>query len=73
MQEIEEIIQEDHSWPVLPKRPLLFVMILSTLVGFAFQGSRGLYESTEGRYAECARQSMEQGTLDEPVLNGENH
>ena len=57
----------------VPKRPLLVVTLLAILVGFAFQGSRGLYESTEGRYAECARQSMEQGTLDEPVLNGVNH
>ncbi len=56
-----------------PKRLLLLVGALSVLVAFSFQGSRGLYESTEGRYAECARQSMEQGTLDEPVLNGENH
>ena len=57
----------------LPKRPLLVVFLLAVAVSFAFQGSRGLYESTEGRYAECARQSMEQGTLDEPVLNGVNH
>ncbi len=57
----------------LPKRPLLFVVLLAVIAGFAFQGTRGLYESTEGRYAECARQSMEQGTLDEPVLNGVNH
>jgi 4-amino-4-deoxy-L-arabinose transferase len=57
----------------LPRWPLLVVTMLAILTGFAFQGSRGLYESTEGRYAECARQSMEQGTLDEPVLNGENH
>jgi len=58
---------------IVPKRPLLVVTMLAVIVGFAFQGSRGLYESTEGRYAECARQSMEQGTLDEPVLNGVNH
>ncbi len=54
-------------------RLLFFAGALLVLMAFAFQGSRGLYESTEGRYAECARQSMEQGTLDEPVLNGEPH
>ncbi len=58
---------------IQPKRPLLLVTLLAILVAFAFQGSRGLYESTEGRYAECARQSMDQGTLDEPVLNGDYH
>jgi len=55
--------------------PMTFprVMLLTALVAFAFQGSRGLFDSTEGRYAECARQTMEQGNLWEPVLNGEHH
>lgn len=39
----------------------------------AFQGSRGLYETTEGRYAECARQTMLRGNLAEPYLNGDYH
>jgi 4-amino-4-deoxy-L-arabinose transferase len=74
MAEIETKVEPDETIPaMLPKRPLLVVILLAVIVGFAFQGSRGLYESTEGRYAECARQSMELGTLDEPVLNGENH
>ncbi len=74
MAETESKVEPGVTAPAtLPKRPLLVVTLLAIAVGFAFQGTRGLYESTEGRYAECARQSMEQGTLDEPVLNGVNH
>ena len=39
----------------------------------AFQGARGLYESTEGRYAECAREMAKAGTWLEPMLNGQPH
>ena len=55
------------------RRPLLFVLVLAGLSTLLFQGSRGLYESTEGRYAECARQSAAEGSLWEPVLNGKPH
>ncbi|HPO16715.1 MAG TPA: glycosyltransferase family 39 protein [Candidatus Hydrogenedentes bacterium] len=67
------LVSEMMNDAVPAKRLLLFLGGLALLVAFCFQGSRGLYESTEGRYAECARQSMEQGRLSEPVLNGENH
>lgn len=46
---------------------------LAALCSLAFQGSRGLYESTEGRYAECVRQTLQNGSLLEPMLNGEHH
>ena len=49
------------------------IVILAGSIAFAFQGSRGIYERTEGRYAECARQSRQAGDLDDPVLNGEYH
>lgn len=39
----------------------------------SFQGSRGLYETTEGRYAECARETMASGDFDDPILNGQPH
>lgn len=39
----------------------------------AFHGARGLYETTEGRYAECAREMAQAGTWLEPVLNGHPH
>ena len=38
-----------------------------------FHGSRGLYETTEGRYAECAREMAKAGTWLEPLLNGNPH
>ena len=53
--------------------PVIFLILVTLVVAFSFQGSRGLYESTEGRYAECARQSLEKDSLDEPLLNGEHH
>ena len=60
-----------------PRRPvsrvLLLALGLSVLIGVAFQGSRGLYESTEGRYALCAQETMESGNLLEPMLNGAHH
>jgi 4-amino-4-deoxy-L-arabinose transferase-like glycosyltransferase len=52
-------------------RAVLFLcLVVSTI---AFQGSRGLYETTEGRYAECVRQTLSSGTWDAPVLNGAHH
>jgi 4-amino-4-deoxy-L-arabinose transferase len=45
---------------VLPERRNTLVLVaLSMLLAFAFQGSRGLYESTEGRCAESAREMLE--------------
>lgn len=59
--------------PVASGLSLLLVLALATITAAAFQGSRGLYETTEGRYVECARQTLETGRLDEPMLNGEHH
>lgn len=50
---------------------LLLAIALTT--GFAFQGSRGLFESTEGRYAECAREMLVSGNWLEPTLDGKHH
>lgn len=52
---------------------LVIALLLAAVSAVAFQGSRGLYESTEGRYAECTRQTMAQGSFLEPVLNGAKH
>lgn len=41
------------------RRNVLILVALSAILGFAFQGSRGLYETTEGRYAESAREMLE--------------
>ena len=51
----------------------LLFLVLAIFVAFAFQGSRGLYESTEGRYAECGREMLETGRYLEPTLNYQNH
>lgn len=45
----------------------------SALIAFSFQGSRGLYETTEGRYAECAREMKERGDYSQPLLEYRNH
>lgn len=54
-------------------RGLLLVGGLAFAGAVAFQGSRGLYETTEGRYAECARETMASGDYDDPILNGQPH
>jgi len=57
----------------ISRHPLATVAILALLAVVPFHTSRGLYETTEGRYAECARQTMITGKWDQPVLNGEHH
>ncbi|MEJ5366020.1 MAG: glycosyltransferase family 39 protein [Desulfosoma sp.] len=53
---------------------LLGLALLCALVGaVAFQGSRGLYESTEGRYAECAREMIVTGDYLRPTLDFAPH
>jgi len=49
------------------------LLALALLAMLLFHGSRGLYETTEGRYAECAREMAQTGTWLEPVLNGRPH
>lgn len=60
------------------KRPvdwksLVLVAAMAFVNAAAFQGSRGLYETTEGRYAECARETILSGDWDDPVLDGYPH
>jgi len=55
------------------RRRLALILGLALVAVAAFQGSRGLYESTEGRYAECARETMASGEIDDPQLYGEPH
>jgi 4-amino-4-deoxy-L-arabinose transferase-like glycosyltransferase len=54
------------------RREILLV-VLALVVAFGFQGSRGLYESTEGRYAEAAREMIETGDWLVPQLDYEPH
>ena len=46
---------------------------LALFVAFSFQGSRGLYETTEGRYAECSREMLERDNYLEPTLGYRPH
>jgi len=49
------------------------VLALACLVAFSFQGSRGLYETTEGRYGEAGREMLETGNWWIPQLGYHPH
>lgn len=49
------------------------VLAVACLVGFLFQGAHGLLESTEGRYAEAAREMLETGNWLVPQLDYQPH
>ena len=55
------------------RRGLVAVFLLALTSVLAFQGSRGLRETTEGRYAEVAREMLETGNFLEPSLDYEPH
>lgn len=61
------------SFPARAWRQLGLVLGLALLSTLPFQGSRGLFESTEGRYAECARETLATGDWDDPILQGLPH
>jgi len=58
---------------VCRKRHWIFLILVALIVAFPFQGSRGLYETSEGRYAECAREMVETGNFIEPMLDYAHH
>lgn len=70
MNPVSERVGGERSSPL---RSLMLVVLLALLASFLFQGSRGLYEPTEGRYAECARETLLSGYLFDPLLNGAYH
>ena len=49
--------------------PAMFAIVAA----FGFQGARGLYESSETRYAECAREMLAEGHWLQPTLAGQPH
>ena len=57
----------------MPSRRMILLVVLAALLALAFQGSRGLYETTEGRYAESAREMLETGDWLVPRLDYEPH
>lgn len=56
-----------------PKLLFAALAIWSLGIGLAFQGDRGLFETTEGRYAECAREMVASGNYLEPSLENRPH
>ncbi len=48
-------------------------MLVAALVALPFLASRGIYEPTEGRYAQCAREMLDSGQWLVPTLEGEPH
>lgn len=63
-------MQVDES---IPHHFWLIMVFLALAVSFSFQGSRGLYETSEGRYAESAREMVERGNWLEPTLGYRPH
>lgn len=55
------------------RRPRALLLAFAAAVGFSFQGSRGLYETTEGRYAQSALEMVQRGQYLEPTLAGRPH
>lgn len=51
----------------------LLGLILGLMVSVFMQGSRGIRETTEGRYTACARETLASQNPLEPVLNGKPH
>lgn len=49
------------------------LLILALAAAFPFQGTRGLYETTEGRYAEVGREMAASGDWLVPTLDGRPH
>jgi len=52
---------------------LKYVILLALVLVVAFQGSRGLYETTEGRYSESAREMLVSNNFLEPTLDFQPH
>ncbi len=54
-------------------KDLLLVIIITFTIAFAFQGSCGLFETTEGRYAEASREMLETNDWLTPRLDYKPH
>jgi 4-amino-4-deoxy-L-arabinose transferase-like glycosyltransferase len=55
------------------KSDLVFLIVTTLILAFAFQGSRGLFETTEGRYAEVSREMLETNDWLSPQLDYKPH
>lgn len=65
---------EANRWPsALVTWHCWLPLLIALLVGVAFQGTRGLTETSETRYAECAREMLVTGNWMEPQLEFQPH
>lgn len=55
--------------PALRIRPMAGLLLLLCLLGFGFQGSRGIWSTDEGRYTENALQMIDSGHYLVPAYN----
>ena len=53
------------------RRPLLALLLLGLVLGFAFQGSRGLWSPDEGRFVDGAVQMLDSGNWLAPAYSPE--
>ncbi|MFC4527823.1 glycosyltransferase family 39 protein [Dyella halodurans] len=51
------------------QRPLLWLILLGLVLGFAFQGTRGLWSPDEGRYVGAALQMLDSGNYLAPAYS----
>lgn len=58
-----------HVASLRASRALLWIVALGILLGFAFQGSRGLWGPDEGRYVDAALQMMDSGNYLVPAYS----
>lgn len=59
--------------PINYRKYWLIIITLTSIIAFAFQGSRGLWEPDEGRYVRCAYEMLKSGDWITPRLNGSPH
>ena len=58
---------------MINKTNYLLLIITTLAIAFAFQGSRGLFETTEGRYAEASREMLQTNDWLTPQLDYKPH
>ena len=64
--------QRAHGEPATATRlSLVAILLLGLLLGFAFQGTRGLWSPDEGRYVDGAVQMLDSGDLLAPAYSPE--
>ena len=68
-----DLAAQRYRHRIIDWKSLVVVVAMALANSAAFQGTRGLYETTEGRYAECARETQLNGDWDDPILDGQPH